>query len=118
MYPVGATVGDIGALNAIAELTFGQAGLEPVAQPGHAPITEMRSDAQPLDLLRRFDLTQAHIGAIEVDDLSEALGEDAMLLEGHRADHADAPGAGRAPLQHLHPFADRGFPAPSDIGLF
>src|SRR5262249_29477119 len=107
----------IGALDQVAERALGQTDRKPVAQAGHAPIAEPSADAQPIELLRRFYAPQPHIGAVEVDDFTEARGEGRMLRKTHRPDHADAILVRAAFCQHRDDRADRRLAAPGHSSL-
>src|SRR5262249_46520140 len=117
MDDVGAALTHIGALDQVAKRALSQPHGETITQARHAAIAEPSADAQPVDLLRRLYAPQPHIGAVEVDDPTEAGGERCMLGEPHRPDHADAILA-RAPFfQRRDDGADRRLAAPRHIGL-
>ena len=116
MDDVGAAERDVGPLDQIGELALAQSRPQAVAQRHHAAIGQGGADAHPVDFLRRLDLAQPHIAAIEIGDGAEFRRKHRVLLEGHRADDADAAGRARAPLQHRDRGADRRAAAPRDLG--
>ena len=104
---IGAAVHDVSTLDEIGELAFGQARPQAVTQRRHAAIGQRRSDPHPIDFLRRLDLPQLHIAPVEVGDGAEPACEQAVLLEGHGPDHADAVGARTAALKRGNGGGDR-----------
>jgi len=54
MNDVGPAIGDIGALDAVAEFALGEPGRQRVAQASHATIAEPGANAQPADLLHGY----------------------------------------------------------------
>ena len=103
MDEVDGAVLDVGALDEIVELALAQAGLEPVAQAGHAEIGEMRADAQPVDLLFRLDQPVAGVGLVEILRRAELRGDHRVLLGGQRPDGGDAVAPARRALSAPRP---------------
>src|SRR5579875_278823 len=112
-----AAPGQVGALDDGAELALAQAGPQRTLQCRDCQIGEMGRDAQPIDLLGRFDQAQLGVGGIEVGDPAEFRGKLAMRPEAQGPDDADAIAPGTARLQGRDGAADTGFAAPFELGF-
>ena len=117
MDDVGRALRHIGALDLIAQVALADTGPQCLAQRHHAEVAEMRADAQPVEFLGGFDLTQRRVGAREIGNNGEACRQLRVLVGGQRADIGDAAGRRRALVQHLDGGADARFTAPCHVGL-
>src|ERR1700741_1033225 len=64
------TVRDVSTFDQITEFAFVQTRLQTVTQRRHSEIAKMRTDTQPIELLRGLHLTQTDIVTIEILQLS------------------------------------------------